>query len=70
LGVYGKEIQNPGNEQSKRLRGKLQQERMICDKRRSLARAVWNSYQAAEVIKTTAADRTPARALINPNILK
>lgn len=43
---------------------------MIQDKRRSLARAVWNSYQAADVIKTTAADRKPARALINPNVLK
>ena len=50
--------------------GNLQQERMIKDKRRSLDRAVWYSYQGAEVIKTDAVDRTPARALINPNKLK
>ena len=50
--------------------GNRQQERMIKDKRRSLDRAVWYSYQGAEVVKTDAADRTPARALINPNKLK
>jgi hypothetical protein len=43
---------------------------MIRDKRRSLDRAVWNSYQAAEVVKIDAADRKPVRALINPNKLK
>ena len=50
--------------------GNRQQERMIKDKRRSLDHAVWNSYQAAEVVKTDAADRKPVRALINPNKLK
>ena len=50
--------------------GNLQQERMIKDKRRSLDRAVWFSYQAAEIIKVGAADRAPGRALINPNKLK
>ena len=50
--------------------GNLQQERMIKDKRRSLDRAVWYSYQAAEIKKVDAADGTPARALINPNKLK
>ena len=43
---------------------------MIRDKRRSLDHAVWNSYQAAEVVKTDATDRKPVRALINPNKLK
>ena len=43
---------------------------MIKDKRRSLDRAVWYSYQRAKVIKTDATDRTPVRALINPNKLK
>ena len=50
--------------------GNRQQERMIKDKRRSLDHAVWNSYQAAEVVKTDATDRKPVRALINPNKLK
>jgi murein endopeptidase len=50
--------------------GNRQQERMIKGKRRSLDRAVWNSYQAAEVIKIDAEDRKPVRALINPNKLK
>lgn len=50
--------------------GNLQQERMIKDKRRSLDRAVWYSYQAAQIIKVDATDRTPFRALINPNKLK
>lgn len=43
---------------------------MIQDKRRSLDRAVWHSYQAAEVIRNDAEDRTPVRALINSNKLK
>ena len=43
---------------------------MIKDKRRSLDHAVWFSYQGAKVIKTDATDRTPVRALINPNKLK
>jgi hypothetical protein len=50
--------------------GNLQQERMIKDKRRSLDHAVWYSYQGAEVVKIDTADRTPVRALINPNKLK
>ena len=60
-------------EQSIRLQqagGNRQQERMIKDKRRSLNHAVWNSYQAAEVVKIDAEDRKPVRALINPNKLK
>lgn len=80
LGVYDKRPFDPDanpiegvEEQSVRLRhqgGNRQQERMIKDKRRSLNHAVWNSYQAAEVVKTDAEDRKPVRALINPNKLK
>lgn len=80
LGVYDKRPFNPDKNpvegvehQSTRLRqagGNRQQERMIKDKRRSLDHAVWNSYQAAEVVKTDASDRKPVRALINPNKLK
>lgn len=43
---------------------------MIKDKRRSLDRAVWYSYQAAEIVKVDAEERKPVRALINPNKLK
>jgi hypothetical protein len=43
---------------------------MIKDKRRSLDRALWSSYQGAEVIKVGATGRKAARALINPNKLK
>jgi hypothetical protein len=43
---------------------------MIKDKRRSLDRAVWNSYQAAEVVRQDAEIKKPVRALINPNKLK
>ena len=50
--------------------GNKQQERMIRDKRRSLDHATFYSYQAAKVVKTDATDRTPVRALINPNKLK
>ena len=50
--------------------GNRQQERMIKDKRRSLDHAVWNSYQAAEIVATDATDKKPFRALINPNKLK
>ena len=50
--------------------GNRQQERMIKDKRRSLDHAVWNSYQAAEVLREDAEYRKPVRALINPNKLK
>lgn len=80
LGVYNKESYEANEQsidgvkaQSYRLHqagGNRQQERMIKDKRRSLDRAVWYSYQGAEVIKADAADREPARALINPNKLK
>ena len=80
LGVYDKRPfdQNTCSidgvkEHAMRLRqagGNRQQERMIKDKRRSLDYAVWNSYQAAEIIKTGATDRKPVRALINPNKLK
>ena len=80
LGVYDKRpfdqnacSINGVKEQAMRLRqagGNRQQERMIKDKRRSLDYAVWNSYQAAEIIKTGATDRKPVRALINPNKLK
>ena len=80
LGVYDKRPFEPATstvsgvkDQATRLRqagGNRQQERMIEDKRRSLNGALWNSYQAAEVIKTDAEDRKPVRALINPNKLK
>ena len=50
--------------------GNRQQERMIMSKRRSLDEAVWNSYQAAEIIKPKAELKKPIRALINPNKLK
>ena len=50
--------------------GHRQQERMILNKRRSLDRAVWYSYQGAEIVKIGASDNKPVRALINPNKLK
>ena len=80
LGVYDKRPFEPSTNsiegverQSARFRqagGNRQQERMIKDKRRSLDYAVWNSYQAAEIVTTDAEDRKPVRALINPNKLK
>ena len=82
LGTYDKRPYDPSatdpeidgvKDQSFRLRthgGHRQQERMIKDKRRSLDHAVWNSYQAAEVLRTDAELRKPVRALINPNKLK
>ncbi len=80
LGVYDKKPFSPDKnsisgleDQTMRLQaagGNRQQERMIKDKRRSLDYAVWNSYQAADVIKIDAEDRKPVRALINPNKLK
>lgn len=80
LGVYDKPPFNPNTSpvegvthQATRLRqqgGNRQQERMIKDKRRSLDHAVWNSYQAAEVLRVDAEYRKPVRALINPNKLK
>ena len=82
LGIYDKRPYNPHKtdpqiqgivDQATKLRfngGNKQQERMIKDKRRSLDRAVWNSYQAAEVVRTDAENKKPVRALINPNKLK
>ena len=82
LGTYDKRPYEPSKtdpeidgivDQATRLRvhgGNRQQERMIKDKRRSLDHAVWNSYQAAEVLKVDADLRKPVRALINPNKLK
>ena len=82
LGVYDKRPYDPKTtdpeldgilHQSARLRvqgGNRQQERMIKDKRRSLDYAVWNSYQAAEVVRIDAEYKKPVRALINPNKLK
>ena len=80
LGTYDKKPFDPDTnpiegvaDQATRFRqagGNRQQERMIKDKRRSLDHAVWNSYQAAEIVKTDAEDRKPFRALINPNKLK
>lgn len=80
LGVYEKRPINPSTSQLDGIQlqgirlgqegGNRQQERMIKDKRRSLDRAVWNSYQAAEIVKIDAEDKTPMRALINPNKLK
>ncbi len=82
LGVYDKRPYDPKTtdpeldgilHQSARLRvqgGNRQQERMIKDKRRSLDRAVWYSYQAAEVVRTSAEYKKPVKALINPNKLK
>ena len=79
LGVYDKPSSenahcvNGVEEQSIRMMqhgGNMQQERMIRDKRRSLDRAVWYSYQAAEVVREDSENREPVRALINPNKLK
>ena len=79
LGIYNKNSFDPDehtldgvDHQSVRFRqngGNRQQERMIRDKRRSLDRAVWYSYQAAE-IKHIGLDTQPIRALINPNQVK
>ena len=52
------------------LGGSTQQDRMIADKRRSLDRALWHSYQGADVIKTDSLSEQTVRALINPNKLK
>ena len=82
LGVYDKQPYEPEKldanikgipDQHTRLQfhgGNLQQERMIKDKRRSLNRALWYSYQAAQVLRTDAEYKKPVRALINPNKLK
>ena len=82
LGIYEKRPFDPSGvdpdlegvfQQATRFRvngGNRQQERMIYDKRRSLDRALWNSYQAAEVVRLDAEYKKPVRALINPNKLK
>ena len=79
LGVYEKHATKDRadicslNNQSARLQqhgGNRQQERMIQDKRRSLDRAVWYSYQAADVVRIDAEDKKAVKALINPNKLK
>lgn len=79
LGIYEKPVFNPEEhalegvaQQEVHFRhngGNRQQERMIKDKRRSLDRAVWYSYQAAE-IKHAGDMSKPVRALINPNQVK
>lgn len=75
LGIYDKRPFVPTtidgvNHTSVRLHGlNLQQERMIADKKRSLDRAVWNSYQGAEVRLLASPDGETWRALINPNRL-
>ena len=58
------------NARIQQMGGNKQQERMIKDKRRSLDAAVWNSYQAAEIINVKNKNRKTVRALINPNKLK
>ena len=78
FGIYDKETFDPDlhslsgvDHQSVRFRqngGDRQQERMIREKRRSLDRAVWFSYQAAEILRE--GDTSPIRALINPNRVK
>ena len=51
--------------------GSLQQNRMIVDKQKSLKRALWYSYQGADVKKVVENDKSDiVRALINPNKLK
>lgn len=51
--------------------GFLQQERMIKDKRRSLNRALFSSYQGADIRNVLEdEDSHPIRALINPDKLK
>ena len=48
--------------------GVAQQDRMIKDKRETLDRVVWYSYQGADVRKLDS--ETVERALINPNTVK
>ena len=74
LGVYEKApygTMGAADDMSTRLRvegGHRQQERMIQAKRKSFDRALFNSYQAAEIAVPGQAGRF--RALINPNITK
>lgn len=48
--------------------GEAQQDRMIKDKRKTLDRVIWYSYQGADVRKLDS--ETVERALINPNTVK
>lgn len=67
LGLYGRTINTSVDGLEDRLRGSFQQDRMIMDKLNSLRRALWHSYQGADIYKL---DQTePIRALINPNKL-
>ncbi len=80
LGIYDKYKSNTFLEPDKGIKdhgirishhgGNLQQQRMIADKRRSLHRAVWYSYQGADVLNAKSEKDKPVRALINPNKLK
>lgn len=78
LGVYDKNEYETSavdgvNDQANRLRqhgGNLQQKRLIKDKRRSLERALWYSYQGADVRKVGQENSEPVRALINQDKLK
>ena len=80
LGIYNKNYdgpyKNPANLKNQQSRleyhgGDFQQDRMIADKRRSLERALWASYQGAYVKLINAPkDEEPKRALINPDKLK
>ena len=63
-GVYGQHVR------MKQHGGNLQQDRMIADRRRSLERALWHSYQGADVKNVASKLDVPMRALINPNKLK
>ena len=75
LGVYEKEpYKKPGvvDDQAAHLEtmgGYRQQDRMIRAKRQTLDRALYNSYQAAEISPIDKPD-VRHRALINPNVLK
>lgn len=78
LGIYDAQTNTTmnlsGRDQSKALLdqmgGSKQQERMILSKKRSLQKALYSSYQGADILKYGAEDVAPARALINPNKLK
>ena len=50
--------------------GARQQERMILNKKRSLQKALYSSYQGADILKWGSEDAVPVRALMNPNKLK
>ena len=67
----GDAIMNSLNLMRARLRvrgGEAQQDRMIKDKKESLERVLWYSYQGANVRKL--GSKTVERALINPNTVK